>query len=272
MKPIYMFCAGSLLILCQSCNFKSKHPQAALQAGEAATDITAQSALRFAELTDKNLGQYRKEYSLIYTTGDLTLYTERYNDQGKYVLYKAFTTNGNISTSLKSYYFKNDSLVLCKDQEKLRNGEEDLYKDIRTYIRNQVIFKVDSRTAASAAALATQPFLLAAPAESRYPEENFIRDVKSINDAINGTGKFSMVFDNITTYPDAHYITLKSKEFGHYKASIRVDQKTAFIDSLLQLPGLFRDQRLRLKWVIADQEAVYAPADEIKTSASGLNK
>ncbi len=273
MKTIYLFSLGVWLFTLQSCNyFRSTHPQADLAPADGTTGMTDKSILTFSAATDTSLHHLKKESSLIYTTGDLSMYTEKYTGDNNRTLYKIYTANGTISTTVKSYYFKNDSLILVKEQNKWLNEKGEVYKDIRTYLRNNVTFKMDSRTAGSAAALAILPYLNIQHAENKYPEEDYTGDIKSMNDAINGTDKFEMVFDNITTYPEAHYINLKGKRPDSYKASLLVHTKDGFIDSLLNFPALFKDQKLRLKWRVTEKEAVYVPVGETKTSASGLNK
>jgi hypothetical protein len=273
MKTIRIFSLVLFLFSLCSCNyFRSEHPQAALPGEEGATGMTDKSILSYAATIERNLSHYKKEFSLIYLSGDLSVYAEKYSAYGDGKLYKTFTANGNISNSVKSYYFKNDSLILVKQQDKIMNEGVEVYKNIRTYLRNNVTFKMDSRTAASAAALSTLPYLLIQPSENKYPNEDYKTDIKSMDEAIAGTDKFEMVFDNITTYPDAHYIFLKSNSPSNYKASLLVSRRDAFIDSLLNFPAVFKDQKLRLKWRIKDKEAIYVPVDSTITSASGLNK
>jgi hypothetical protein len=273
MKKIRFFSLVLLLFTLCSCNyFKSEHPQAALPGEQGATGMTDKSILSYSATIDRTLSHYKKEFSLIYLSGDLSLYAEKYSAYGDGKLYKTYTANGNISNSIKSYYFKNDSLIMVKEQDKIMNEGVEVYKNIRSYLRNNVIFKMDSRTAGSAAALSTLPYLLIQPSENKYPEEDYAAALKSMDDAIAGTDKFEMVFDNITTYPDAHYIFLKSKGPSNYKASLLVKTRDIFIDSLLNFPAQFKDDKLSLRWRIMDKEAIYVPVDSTITSASGLNK
>lgn len=272
MKNIFLLCIGVLLFTLPGCQyFRSTHPQAELP-DEGTTGMTDKSILNFAASIDRSLRDYKKEYSLIYLSGDLSVYAEKYSAHNNGLLYKTYTANGTISNTLKSYYFKNDSLILVKERIKLMNEEGGVFKDIRTYIRNNVTFKIDSRSAGSAEALRTLPYLIVQAADNKYPEENYTSDVKGINDAINGTDKFEMVFDNISTYPDALYIMLKSKKQPNYRASILVKNKDNYIDSLLNFPALFKEGKLKLKWNIEDNMSVYVPVADTTTSASGLNK
>jgi hypothetical protein len=65
---------------------------------------------------------------------------------------------------------------------------------------------------------------------------------------------------------------LKSKNQNGYQASIRVDEKSTFIDSLLTNPSIFKEEKLKFKWTIKDKDAVYVPDGAATTSANGLNK
>jgi len=272
MKSIYLLFLGVLLLTFQSCNyFKANHPQADLPK-DGATGMNDKSILNLSGITDRDLSRFKKEFSLVYTMGDLSIYAEKYSAHDNSILYKTYSANGNVSSTVTSYYLKNDSLILVKERSKIRNEEGEVYKDERTYIRNNVTFMMDSRTAASLEAIQTLPYLLVQPADNKYPQESFTDDIKGINDAISGADKFEMVFDNISTYPESHYINLKNKKQGSYKAAILVDHKDKFIDSLLNMPSLFKEEKLRLKWRIADKEAVYVPVADTTTSASGLNK
>ncbi|KIO77954.1 hypothetical protein TH53_06570 [Pedobacter lusitanus] len=272
MRAIYLLCLGILLFTLPGCKyFKSTHPQAGLPE-EGTTGMTDKSILNFAAAIDRNLNDYKRQYSLIYQSGDLSVYAEKYSAHNDGMLYKTYTANGTISNTVKSYYFKNDSLILVKERIKLMNEEGGIYKDVRTYIRNNVTFKIDSRTASSAEALRTLPYLPVQAADNKYPEDNYVSDIKGINDAINGTDKFDMAFDNISTYPDALYIMLKSKKQPSYRASILVKNKDAYIDSLLNFPSLFKEGKLKFKWKIEDNLSIYVPVADSTTSASGLNK
>lgn len=270
MRIIYLSILCILLFTLPSCQyFKSEHPQAALEE-EGSTGITDKSILSFAAATDRNISYFKKQFSLIYMSGDLSMYAEKYNGHSNGTLYKTYSDNGHISTTVKSYYLRNDSLVLVVERNKTLNDHNEIFKDVRAYLRNNIIFKMDSRTASSSAALVNLPYLLVQRTDNKYPDENYLDEVKGINDAIQGKDKFEMVFDNITTYPEAHYIILKSKNRSNYKASLLVNAKDGFIDSLLNYPALFKDQKLNFIWSIKDKEAVYVPVAD--TSASGLKR
>jgi len=273
MKINHLIYAGLLICIFQSCNyFKSTHPQAEITDEAGATGMTDKSILVFSSAIDRELSHYKKEFSLIYTSGDLSLYAEKYSEYNNGMLYKTSSSNGNISNVVKSYYLKNDSLIMVKERSKVINQEGQVLTDTRTYLRNNIIFKIESRTASSPEAMSTLPYLLVPPTENKYPDQNYKEDLKVMNNAIKGADKFDMVFQNITTYPDSRYIVLKSKVLNNYTASILVKERDKFIDSLLNTPAIFKDEKLNIKWKIADKEAIYVPVADTVTSASGLNK
>ncbi|WP_316779249.1 hypothetical protein [Pedobacter antarcticus] len=262
-----------LLLFSSSCKyFRSSHPQADILSDEAATNLNDKTILNFAAGVDRELPKFRKQYSLIYTSGDLSVYTEKFSDYNNSMLYRIYSNNGSLSSSVKSYYFRADSLMLIREKSKFMNQDAELFRDSRTYLRNGIVFGMDTRTASSADALRTLPFLPLSAAELKTRENNFEDEIKGMDDALTGKDKFEMVFDNIATYPDARFIMLKSKSRSNYKAAILVEQKDTFIDSLLNYPGKFRDTQLKFKWVIEDKQAVYVPVSATNTSASGLNK
>lgn len=273
MKLIFLLSSGIFFLTFQSCNyFKSKHPQAEIANGAGATGMTDKSILVFSAGIDRQLNSFRKEFSLVYLSGDLSLYAEKYSEHQDGMLYKTSSANGTISNTLKSYYFKNDSLILVKERSKVMTEEGQVLKDSRIYLRNNITFKIESRTASSPEAIRTLPYLAVQPAENKYPDENFAEEIRVMDDAIKGAGKFEMVFQNISTYPDSRYIVLKSRKQNNYTASILVNKRDAYIDSLLNMPATFKDQRLSFRWRIEDAEAVYVPVADTTTSASGLKR
>ncbi len=272
MKLQSLLYAVLIIFLFQGCNFKSKHPQAEIADEAGDTGIDDKSVLRFSAGVDRNISNFKKEYSLVYMSGDLSLYAEKYSRYSNGMLYRTYSANGTTSDVTKSYYFKNDSLILVKESSRFLNGEGQVLKDTRTYLRNNVTFKIDSRTASSEEAIHTLPYLSVQPADNKYPTENYINDIKAMDDAIRGTDKFEMVFQNITTYPDSRYIILKSKHPGNYTASILVKNNDPLIDSLVNMTSVFKDEKLKFKWKVVDNEAVYVPVADTITSASGENK
>lgn len=262
-----------LLLSVSSCKyFRSDHPQADILTDSAATGINEKSILTFAAGVDRDLAKFKKEYSLIYTSGDLKVYTEKYSDFNNGQLYRIHSINGSISSAVKSYYLKADSLIHIKEKSKFMNQGAELFRDSRTYLRNGVVFAQDNRTANSAEALRTLPFLAVTSNELKFRDDHFQDELESMNDALMGKDKFEMVFDHLATYPDARYIVLRSKSAGNFTATVLVREKDRLIDSLLNSPEKFKDGELRFQWKIEDQDAVYVPVSNANTSASGLNK
>jgi hypothetical protein len=256
MKTYIFVLLGFIFTTLFSCNqFKADHPQANLSDENKTTDLTAQSVLVFKDSIDKNLHLLAKNQSLVYMLGDLSFYVEQYGDS----LFVEHAYNGAESNSIKKYYFRNDSLILYQTGNELVNDEGIVFKDERTYLRNHTVFKKDTRTAGSAAALKSLPYMDISLNENASPDKTYLDNVNSLKSVLNGTDKFDMVFESIRTYPDSRYIILRNKEPNSYTASILVKEKDAFIDSLLNYPILFKDKKLNFKWEVVDREAVYVP-------------
>jgi hypothetical protein len=268
MKSVYFFSAFVLLIITSSCNkLNSDHPQAEMY-DEYATNLTSKSIINYTDSVYKNLNAYHKQTSLVYMLGDLSFYVEKYSDKGQTVLLVEHANTGALSNNVKKYFFKNDSLILEVSNMEIINDDGSFFKDVRTFIRHNTVFKSDNRTASTKAGINKLPYIdssLNTQTKKNYPEQ-----IAVLNDIINGTDKFDVVFENITTYPDSRYIILRSKVQNGYTASILVKDKDALIDSLLNKPMDFKDQKLNLKWIIKDSEAIYVPV--ANTSAKGLNK
>jgi hypothetical protein len=238
------------------CNrFKADHPQANLTDENKTTDLTASTIIHYTDSVDKNLQQFTKTESLVYMLGDLSFYVEQYGN----TLFVERAYNGAESNSLKKYYFRNDSLLLFTTKQELSNEDGTLFKEERVYLRNHTVFKKDSRTAVSAAALKSLAFIDIPLSDNVSPDKIYLNNVSSLQNALKGDDKFDMIFESIRTYPDSRYITLRNKEQNGYSASVLVKERDAFIDSLLNYPMLFKDKELKFKWKVIDREAVYVP-------------
>lgn len=265
-----------------SCTFKSDHPQADLIEG-AVTGLNSAKISAFATYMNTNNSTFNKQYSLVYMLGDNSLYVEKFTDAKNNKVYYEHVNNGSASSMLNKYYFQNDSLVLVEISNRQNtsnsgtanadnNEEGSLFRDTRIFLRNNTLFKKESRTASSAVALGSLPYL-AVNSDKQAEEEHYFEKIKVLDDAILQRNKFEMVFDNITTYPDSRFLTLKSKIQNSYTASILINQTNGFIDSLLHYPSVFKDESLNFKWNVKDNEAVYVPeASNTSTSASGLKR
>ncbi|RZL46699.1 MAG: hypothetical protein EOP00_14190 [Pedobacter sp.] len=271
MKSVYFLILIGAFSTILGCNkFKSDHHEAELS-DEYATNLTAKSILQYADQIDKNSLKLDKNTSLVYMIGDLSFYVEKYTENGKTVLIAEHAYNGGASNTVKEYYFRNDSLILEKINNQLSNDDGKIIKNSRTYLRSNTVFKTENRTAASVEAINSLPYIDVPLSLNNKADKTYLENVKTLNDVLNGSDKFEMVFENITTYPDSRYIILKSKIQNSYSASILVKEKDQFIDSLLNSPIDFKDQKLNLKWRIQDKEAVYVPVNN-NTSANGLNR
>jgi hypothetical protein len=265
-----------MLVLCMStifsCNSKSDHPQASLLEDGSSTSLNDKTILAFSDSLNRNLFSLKKTISLIYMLGDNSLYVERYTNSSGDKVYFEQLNNGTTNSTLNKYYFKNDSLMLISSFSKQVLETGPIFKDTRVYLRNNTAFKKENRTATSAAAIQTLPYLLVQDVDSHASEESYFEKIAILNDAIAQTNKFEMVFDNVTTYPDSRSLVLKSKIQNSYTASIIIETKSPYIDSLLSDPSIFRNEKLKFNWTVKDNEAIYVPERDSTTSASGLNK
>ncbi|WP_199138435.1 hypothetical protein [Pedobacter sp. ASV12] len=270
MKTVYYFVLLCLLSTTYACTkLNSDHPQANM-ADEHATDLDSKSILHYADSVDKGLSQLAKSTSLVYMLGDLSFYVDKYSDNGQPIVLIEHGYNG-LSNNTKKYYFRNDSLILETVRNELSSDNGTVLKDTRTYLRNNTVFKVENRTAADEAAIKNLPFIDLTLSEANTSDHSYLEKIKTLDQILSGSDKFDMVFENITTFPDSRYIMLKSKLQNSYTASILVKEKDALIDSLLNSPIDFKDQKLNLKWIVQDQEAVYVPVAS-QTSAKGLKR
>lgn len=259
MKSVYTFVVIALCCAQVACKqFKSDHPQAEMS-DEHATDLTAKTISNYADSIDKNISQFHKNTSLLYFLGDLSFYVEKFTGNEGTVLMIEHAFNGGNNKSLKRYYFRNDSLILQKASTEIDNGDDMVYKDSRTFLRSNTVFKTENKTAPSISSLQSQPYVDVPLSNNENPDQSYLSEVSALNEVVNGVNKFDMVFDNITTYPDSRYIILKSKLQNSYMATILVREKDALIDSLLNDPINFKDQKLHMKWEIKNHEAVYVP-------------
>lgn len=271
MKSVYILIVVILFSTVIGCNpFKSDHPQAALS-NAYTTDLNAKTITQYAESIDKQIPLLQKTTSLVYMLGDLSFYVEKYAQHDQAVLMVEHTISGGMRSYLKRYYFRNDSLIL----EVLNNqlGEEDgpIVKDRRTYLRNNTVFKLEERSASPETAIKSLPYINLSLTKAAQSDQSHLENIKTLNQVLAGADRFDMVFESITTYPDSRYIVLRSKVQNSYTASILVNEKDALIDSLLNSPSSFKDQKLNFNWIVKDQEAIYVPVAS-NTSANGLNR
>jgi len=271
MKSVYFLILIGIFSTLLGCKqFKADHPQAGL-GDEHATDLTAKSILHFVDSIEHNLTLFDKTTSLVYMLGDLSFYVEKYSSNNQPVLLIEHAFDGGISNNLKKYYFKNDSLIFEALRNQVSNDDGNVFKESRTYLRNNTVFRIEERTASAETEIRSLPFVNIPLSQNLSSDQSHLDNIKTLNDIVNGTDKFEMVFEGITTYPDSRYIMLRNKIQNNYTAGILVKEKDAFIDSLLNKPIDFKDQKLKLAWVIKDREAVYVPVAS-NTSANGLKR
>jgi hypothetical protein len=258
-----------LMLTAASCkNNKSAHPQSELINQSSSTGMNEKSIQAFSKALDKATRKMNKTYSLVYNIGDKSLYVEKFSNDAGDQLYVERVKN-DLENSIKKYYFKKDSLILVSAVNIQNTEEGKVFKDTKTYLRNYVVFKKAVRTATTPQAIQVQPYLTV---EDKNQPEDFHDNIRKLDDALKQQNQFEMVFDNVTTYPDATFVILKSKGQNGYKASVQLTQKDRFADSLLNSPDSFKDEKLSFKWKVNNQEAVYVPKESTSTSASGLNR
>ncbi len=258
MKSVCFFVLLCVFCTITGCNLKSDHPQSEVT-DQYATDLNAKKIIQYADSIDKNLTQLVKKTSLVYLLGDLSFYVEKYSQNDLPILIIEHAFNGASNKNIKKYYFRNDSLILENIKAETANDGATLFKDTRTFLRNNTVFKRENRTASSAPSINALPFIDIPLSQTPTSDHSYMESVSTLNDVLNGADKFDMVFDNITTYPDSRYIILRSKIQNNYIASILVTDKDALIDSLLNDPIDFKDQKLNINWLVKDHEAIYVP-------------
>lgn len=271
MKSVYFLILLGTIATISACNqFKSDHPQTELLTANA-TDLTAKSILKYTTAIDQQASALQQTTSLIYMLGDLSFYVAQYRDHGQTVLLVEHAFNGGLSSNLKKYYFRNDSLVFETSKNEINNEDGIVFKEERTYLRNNTVFKVENRTASAETEIKSLPYIDLPLSKNANSDKSHLENVSTLQQLLNGTDKFDMVFESISTYPDSRYIILRGKIQPNYTASILVKEKDAFIDSLLNDPLHFENQKLAFKWVVKNQEAIYVPVMG-NTSANGLKR
>lgn len=269
MKISYIVYSLSAGLLMSGCNQQPRHPQADLITQSAATAMTDKTIRILADSINANLDHFEKQSSLVYLQGEQSMYAERYNSNGKAILYVEQKDNGLINSNTKKYYFKNDSLILVQESNKSNNE----YTDTRVFLRNNIAFGKEQRKGNSASALLTQPYLsIKSIKDNSIKENDYQQNIRTLDEAIAGTNQYEMLFDQYIDIPGENIIQLKSKAQNGFTASILVKEPDAFTDSLKALPGNFKNEKLNFKWKVEDKEAVYVPVAAKVTSAKGLNK
>jgi hypothetical protein len=259
-----------LSILFFSCQQGPKHPQAELLSQASPTAMNQQEIIQYADSIEAGLGVLDKAVSLIYLSGENFFYIEKYSINGKPLIMVKQSKNEGISSSTEKYYFKNDSLVLIRKIASSTKPSTEAVKNKRIFIRNNVPFKEDLRSAANQNDLAKLPFQ--EYRNAKMPSTNYGDSLVVLNDAIAGVNNFEMVFDQYIAAEAGSYLLLKSKLPGGYTASVKVNERDPFIDSVETDPLVFKDTKLSFKWALKNNEALYIPVPVEVTSAKGLNK
>lgn len=258
-----------VLLLLGSCQQKPKHPQAGLINQSSATGLDEQGVIAFAEDIEHGKNNLKKLSSLVYKRGQENFFVEQYfNDHGDQVLIAHEQALPSMAESSKRYYFKNDSLILVTTSAQHIEGNGQSYEESRTYLRNYTVFKRESKFANSTAELSTAAF----QPSNTSPVEDYKASVERLLDALQRRNEFDLVFDKITRYPDASFISLKSANPNGYTAEVELQAADSFVDSLMRDPAHFRNNKINFNWKVEDMQAIYVPSGSSSTSASGLNR
>lgn len=259
-----------LLPVLASCSNTPKHPQAELINKNTPAVVTEQAILQLADSITANLSAFEKQNSLVFYLDDVSFYVEKYSHNGDPVLFRTYTENEGITSRTGEYYFNNDSLVLVRESSRIMKQTGEIVAEKRTYLRNNIAFKMESRAALSSSSLSSKKFQTNKQMDTG--KEDFNAIIRTLNDALTGSNKFDLVFENVISSPHEKHIQLRSKIPDGYSADIVVREDDSFIDSLETEPLLFKDTKLDFKWEIKDKEAVYVPVGANVTSANGLKR
>ncbi|WP_036674931.1 hypothetical protein [Pedobacter heparinus] len=232
--------------------------------------MSEKDILQYADSIDANSKDLEKQTSLVYQLGDQLMYASQYSWNGSSIMFIEYISNEGLSNQTRKYYLKNDSLVLVKEKISMDGENAQKYTESRAYIRNNIVFKKESRLAVTEAALKSNKYTLQqTPAKNN---QEFAENILRLKDAVRASNKFEVVFDNIISVAEESRILLKNKLPDGYSATVVVRDQDAFIDSLISIPAVFKDKKLNFKWQVNDKEAVYVPVAASVTSASGLNR
>lgn len=268
-----LLCSAMSLLVLSSCNPGPKHPQADLIQQNGAMALSEQGILNYADSIEANLSAFTRQSSLVFKiTPEESLSVDQYQSTNQQtVLYVEQTSNAGINDIESKYYLKNDSLLLVRRQQKqLKNGLT-YFSDQRSFLRNNIVFKIEEKSGIDSSSLARQNFV-----EKKSPQDKalnpYTEKIDIFKDALAGRNKFELVFDKLIQLPDARYLLLKGKIPNGYNARILIEKSDPLIDSLQSDPMHFNAKKIHFKWKVNDDEAIYVPVAANLTSASGLNK
>jgi hypothetical protein len=270
---IPLIIAGSVQLLSSCQNFKSDHPQAELINQSSTTAMTEESVIAFAEDIEHSKDNLKKLSSLVYERGQEKLFVEHYfNDHGDQVFIEHQRPESAIEDNTRRFYLKNDSLILVTATKLDNAANGKVYNDSRTYLRNYTIFKREVKQANNLKALTATAYQ---DQDIKQATEDYKADLERLQDALNRSGDFELVFDKIIEYPDASFMELKSKSPNGYSATVELQEKDAFIDSLKRDALHFKEGKLNFNWKVEGMDAIYVPSGSpvsTSTSANGLNR
>jgi len=256
-----------------SCNSGPRHPQADLAQQKGIMNMSVQEIVDYATSIDASLGTFKEKSSLVFNiTPEESLSVDQYQqDNQQTILYVVYSNSAGVNHLVSKYYLKNDSVLLVSEQQKQIENGLHYFSDRRSYLRNNIVFKIEEKSGPDSASLVGQNF-----SDKKSPQDKalnpYTEKLVMFRDALNGRNKFDLVFDKLIQLPNASHLLLKGKTRDGYSASILVEEPDLLIDSLKNDPRHFSARKINFKWKVKDHEAIYVPVSANLTSASGLNK
>lgn len=236
-----------LIILAGSCSRQNPdHPQAEKES--AGVLLNKQQILNYKDSVNGLIGQLNKQQTLIYTLGDNSFYITRYSSNGEPLLYIKKSKNNEYDSMEERYYVHNNHLVLySKNSREITSGE---ILSEQYFFRNNILFYSKSGQSDNDH---TVPDTVI-----KEEREEKTADLKQLEQALNQTGKFNLVFDGIADYPQARYLILSRNELHAYRAALLMENEDELAEELISNPEKYKGRKLDLKWKIRNgEEAVY---------------
>jgi hypothetical protein len=83
-------------------------------------------------------------------------------------------------------------------------------------------------------------------------------------DALNGKGKFDLVFEGIAKCSKAKYLIFSSKEVNSYRAPVKVEMADEFIKEVTSNPLRYYGEKLDINWGVNDSNEVIYEAGKLR--------
>jgi len=236
-----------LTVLILSCSrTRSDHPQAGK--GDPQALLTKQQLLNYKDSINGILGQLDKQQSLIYTLEDNSFFVTKYSSYGDPMLYIRKAKNNEYSNIEERYYMHDGQLVLYLKKSRGLTTEE--IKTEWDFFRNNILFYSEVQRSGG------ENSVIDTVVQEQKKEKT--ADMKLLEQALNQTGKFNLVFDGTADYPQAKYIILSRDELHPYRAALLLEKEDELAEELISNPEKYKGRKLDLQWKIRNgEEAVY---------------